>query len=99
MMAYNSGKRESSDTSSAFGYETVSSIEKTRKVRGVFDSVAEKYDLMNDLMSFGLHRWWKVYAVEILDVQSGSKVLDLASGTGDLARIINGLGKVDVSVV
>jgi demethylmenaquinone methyltransferase/2-methoxy-6-polyprenyl-1,4-benzoquinol methylase len=99
MTTHNIGERDSPDKLSAFGYETVSPKEKTRKVRGVFDSVSMKYDLMNDLMSFGLHRWWKIYAVEVLDVQSGNRVLDLASGTGDLARIINGLRKDDVSVV
>ena len=99
MKTPNTSQGNSSDESSAFGYETVSHSEKTRKVRGVFDSVALKYDLMNDLMSFGLHRWWKDYAIKILDVQPGHKVLDLASGTGDLARIINGLRKDDVSVV
>ena len=99
MKTPNTPQGNSSDESSAFGYETVSHSEKTRKVRGVFDSVALKYDLMNDLMSFGLHRWWKDYAIKILDVQPGHKVLDLASGTGDLARIINGLRKDDVSVV
>ena len=59
MKTPNTSQGNSSDESSAFGYETVSHREKTRKVRGVFDSVALKYDLMNDLMSFGLHRWWK----------------------------------------
>ncbi|HSQ82386.1 MAG TPA: bifunctional demethylmenaquinone methyltransferase/2-methoxy-6-polyprenyl-1,4-benzoquinol methylase UbiE [Casimicrobiaceae bacterium] len=69
-----------------FGYEQVAPDEKTRRVRGVFDSVAGKYDLMNDLMSAGLHRAWKRFAVEISGVREGSRVLDLAGGTGDLAR-------------
>ena len=69
-----------------FGYEQVAPDEKTRRVRGVFDSVAGKYDLMNDLMSAGLHRAWKRFAVEISAVREGSRVLDLAGGTGDLAR-------------
>lgn len=69
-----------------FGYEQVPPDEKTRRVRGVFDSVAGKYDLMNDLMSAGLHRAWKRFAVEISAVREGSRVLDLAGGTGDLAR-------------
>src|SRR5512141_978228 len=70
-----------------FGYEEVSTEEKRRRVRGVFDSVAGKYDLMNDLMSAGLHRWWKRFAVEASGVRAGMRVLDLAGGTGDLARL------------
>ncbi|HMA31868.1 MAG TPA: class I SAM-dependent methyltransferase, partial [Casimicrobiaceae bacterium] len=69
-----------------FGYEQVPPDEKTRRVRGVFDSVAGKYDLMNDLMLAGLHRAWKRFAVEISGVREGSRVLDLAGGIGDLAR-------------
>ena len=72
-----------------FGYEQVSPEEKTRRVRGVFDSVAGKYDLMNDLMSAGLHRAWKRFAVETSGVRAGSCVLDLAGGTGDLARLFS----------
>jgi demethylmenaquinone methyltransferase/2-methoxy-6-polyprenyl-1,4-benzoquinol methylase len=68
-----------------FGYRTVDSGEKAGLVRGVFDSVASKYDLMNDLMSFGIHRVWKRFAVELAGVRPGQRVLDLASGTGDLA--------------
>lgn len=70
-----------------FGFETVSPEEKARRVRGVFDSVAGKYDLMNDLMSAGLHRWWKRFAVNVCGVRDGMRVLDLAGGTGDLARL------------
>src|SRR5437867_13455629 len=70
-----------------FGYEQVTPAEKTRRVRGVFDSVSGKYDLMNDLMSAGLHRFWKRFTVQISGVRAGSKVLDLAGGTGDLARL------------
>ena len=70
-----------------FGYERVTPDEKSRRVRGVFDSVAGKYDLMNDLMSAGLHRAWKRFTVEIADVRPGARVLDLAGGTGDLARL------------
>jgi demethylmenaquinone methyltransferase/2-methoxy-6-polyprenyl-1,4-benzoquinol methylase len=72
-----------------FGFEQVSPEEKTRRVRGVFDSVAGKYDLMNDLMSAGLHRAWKRFAVEMSTVRAGSSVLDLAGGTGDLARLFS----------
>ncbi len=69
-----------------FGFETVDELEKARKVAGVFDSVATKYDLMNDLMSAGLHRWWKAFTVRQADVRPGMRVLDIAGGTGDLAR-------------
>lgn len=73
--------------STQFGYERVTPDEKTRRVRGVFDSVAGKYDLMNDLMSGGLHRMWKRFAIELSQTRAGSKVLDLAGGTGDLVRL------------
>ena len=69
-----------------FGYQNVDETEKARRVRGVFDSVAERYDLMNDVLSFGLHRAWKAYAVAVAAVQPGMQVLDIAGGTGDLAR-------------
>ncbi len=73
-----------------FGYETVDDAAKAGRVRGVFDSVADKYDVMNDLMSLGLHRAWKAYAVAVANVRPGDKVLDIASGTGDLARAFAG---------
>ncbi len=69
-----------------FGYETVDDADKARRVRGVFDSVAQKYDLMNDLLSGGTHRAWKAYTVAVANVQPGDRVLDIAGGTGDLAR-------------
>lgn len=69
-----------------FGFQTVDETQKAGRVRGVFDSVASKYDVMNDLMSMGLHRAWKAYTVAVADVRDGDKVLDLAGGTGDLAR-------------
>ena len=68
-----------------FGYERVPVADKARRVRGVFDSVAGKYDLMNDLMSAGWHRLWKRFTVEATHVRPGMRVLDLAGGTGDLA--------------
>jgi demethylmenaquinone methyltransferase/2-methoxy-6-polyprenyl-1,4-benzoquinol methylase len=71
-----------------FGYTTVASDEKARRVRGVFDSVAPRYDLMNDVMSLGMHRLWKAYAVAVADVKPGQRVLDLAGGTGDLAQAL-----------
>ncbi len=70
-----------------FGYEQVSPDEKTRRVRGVFDSVAHKYDVMNDLMSAGMHRGWKRFTVALSGVRAGGRVLDLAGGTGDLAKL------------
>jgi demethylmenaquinone methyltransferase/2-methoxy-6-polyprenyl-1,4-benzoquinol methylase len=72
-------------TSTHFGYQSVDETDKARRVRSVFDSVAPKYDLMNDLMSLGLHRAWKAYTVMVADVCAGHKVLDIAGGTGDLA--------------
>ncbi|HSN33731.1 MAG TPA: bifunctional demethylmenaquinone methyltransferase/2-methoxy-6-polyprenyl-1,4-benzoquinol methylase UbiE [Ideonella sp.] len=69
-----------------FGYQRVEEREKASRVRGVFDSVAARYDLMNDLMSGGLHRAWKAYAVAVADVREGDRVLDVAAGTGDLTR-------------
>ncbi|MBU0751760.1 MAG: bifunctional demethylmenaquinone methyltransferase/2-methoxy-6-polyprenyl-1,4-benzoquinol methylase UbiE [Gammaproteobacteria bacterium] len=68
-----------------FGFETVAEKEKAGRVRGVFSSVAQKYDIMNDLMSMGLHRLWKIFTIEISGVRSGDRVLDVAGGTGDLS--------------
>ena len=69
-----------------FGYQTVNAWEKEQKVADVFTSVATKYDIMNDLMSFGIHRLWKRYAIKLTGVAAGQQVLDIAGGTGDLAR-------------
>lgn len=69
-----------------FGFETVDERDKARRVRGVFDSVASRYDIMNDLMSAGLHRVWKAYTVMVANLQPGQQVLDIAGGTGDLSR-------------
>lgn len=74
-----------------FGYETVSCDEKEQRVGQVFHSVAAKYDLMNDLMSLGVHRLWKRFCVDASGVRAGHKVLDLAGGTGDLASTFAGL--------
>ena len=68
-----------------FGFQSVDEQEKARRVRGVFDSVASKYDVMNDLMSAGLHRAWKAYTVMVANLREGSQVLDIAGGTGDLS--------------
>ncbi len=73
------------DKTTHFGYQQVPEDEKARKVGGVFTSVASRYDLMNDLMSLGLHRYWKRFALEMSGVREGSRVLDVASGSGDLA--------------
>ena len=69
-----------------FGYQTVDDNDKAKRVKGVFDSVASKYDVMNDLMSLGMHRAWKAYTVAVANLREGDKVLDIAGGTGDLAR-------------
>jgi demethylmenaquinone methyltransferase / 2-methoxy-6-polyprenyl-1,4-benzoquinol methylase len=69
-----------------FGYQTVDEGEKARRVKGVFDSVASKYDVMNDLMSMGMHRAWKAYTVAVANLREGDRVLDIAGGTGDLSR-------------
>ena len=79
-----------SEETTHFGYETVPRGNKTRRVRGVFDSVAGRYDLMNDLMSGGLHRLWKRFTIEQASVRRGQSVLDLAGGTGDLAKAFAG---------
>ncbi len=72
-------------TTTHFGFKSVDETEKAQHVRGVFDSVAPKYDVMNDLMSMGLHRVWKAYTVLVADIREGYQVLDIAGGTGDLA--------------
>jgi demethylmenaquinone methyltransferase/2-methoxy-6-polyprenyl-1,4-benzoquinol methylase len=69
-----------------FGFQTVDEADKARKVRGVFDSVAARYDLMNDVMSMGMHRAWKAYTVAVAQVKPGHRVLDIAGGTGDMAK-------------
>jgi demethylmenaquinone methyltransferase/2-methoxy-6-polyprenyl-1,4-benzoquinol methylase len=71
-----------------FGFRNIPAREKSRHVREVFDSVAENYDLMNDMMSFGIHRLWKRFTVNMADLKPGQQVLDLAGGSGDLARLM-----------
>jgi len=73
-------------TQTHFGFKKVAEGDKVHRVRGVFDSVASKYDLMNDLMSVGMHRAWKAYAVLVAGVRPGDAVLDIAGGTGDMAQ-------------
>lgn len=86
------------DDSTHFGFKTVAKEQKANMVAGVFHSVAGKYDLMNDVMSFGIHRLWKRYTIDCSGVRPGQKVLDLAGGTGDLAakfaRIVGPTGEV-----
>ncbi|PVV20159.1 MAG: bifunctional demethylmenaquinone methyltransferase/2-methoxy-6-polyprenyl-1,4-benzoquinol methylase [gamma proteobacterium symbiont of Ctena orbiculata] len=82
-----------------FGYQDVPVSEKASRVREVFDSVANKYDLMNDLMSFGIHRLWKRQAIHLSGVRQGQRVLDLAAGTGDLSARFSGLVGDDGLVV
>ena len=77
---------QDSSKTTHFGFEEVAWQDKARRVRGVFDSVAPKYDLMNDLMSGGLHRIWKSFALSQTYLRPGQKALDVAGGTGDLTR-------------
>jgi len=77
-----------SDKQTHFGYETVAEHEKARKVAQVFHSVADRYDVMNDLMSVGLHRYWKRFLALHAAVRPGTRVLDIAGGTGDVARLL-----------
>jgi demethylmenaquinone methyltransferase/2-methoxy-6-polyprenyl-1,4-benzoquinol methylase len=72
-----------------FGYQTVDEHEKARRVAGVFASVAPHYDLMNDLMSAGLHRLWKRFAVDVALPRPGERILDVAGGTGDMTRLLS----------
>jgi len=83
-----------------FGYEKVAPAEKTARVRGVFDSVAGKYDLMNDLMSGGLHRLWKRFALSQTGLRPGGRALDVAAGTGDLgAGLARQVGRNGLAVL
>ncbi len=77
--------KQDSDNTTHFGYQSVDAADKASMVRGVFDSVASRYDVMNDLMSAGLHRLWKRYTIDQAAVRPGDTILDLAGGTGDLA--------------
>ena len=79
---------EQGQDQSLFGYERVATAAKTARVKRVFDAVSPRYDLMNDLMSGGLHRLWKRFAVDLLKLRPGHVVLDLAGGTGDIARLL-----------
>ncbi|HEY9198480.1 MAG TPA: bifunctional demethylmenaquinone methyltransferase/2-methoxy-6-polyprenyl-1,4-benzoquinol methylase UbiE [Gammaproteobacteria bacterium] len=87
------------DKTTHFGFEQVGWDEKVRRVGAVFDSVAGKYDVMNDVMSFGVHRLWKRFAIELSGVRKGSRVLDLAGGTGDLAARLARMAGAEGEVV
>ncbi|HHJ13415.1 MAG TPA: bifunctional demethylmenaquinone methyltransferase/2-methoxy-6-polyprenyl-1,4-benzoquinol methylase UbiE [Gammaproteobacteria bacterium] len=82
-----------------FGFEQVDREEKQRRVAGVFTSVAGKYDLMNDVMSFGIHRLWKRFAIEQAGARPGQRILDLAGGTGDLAARLSRMVGAEGGVV
>ena len=92
-----SSNQEPNDTH--FGFKTVQKTDKEKLVAGVFHSVADKYDLMNDLMSAGIHRLWKRFTLELSGVRKGHSVLDIAGGTGDLAAKFSKLVGVDGRVV
>ncbi len=88
----------STDSTTHFGYQTIDKEDKVSMVAGVFHSVAKQYDIMNDLMSFGIHRLWKRFTIDASGVRPGNKVLDLAGGTGDLtakfSQLVGKQGKV-----
>lgn len=90
--------KKTSDDTTHFGYQTVEKSKKASKVAEVFHSVAAKYDVMNDLMSFGVHRIWKRYTIERAAARTGQTILDIAGGTGDLtakfSKIVGPTGKV-----
>ena len=73
------------DKTTHFGYQSVAESEKAERVAGVFSSVASRYDIMNDLMSLGMHRLWKAFTIQLADIRAGDKVLDVAGGTADLS--------------
>ena len=87
------------DSTTHFGFKRVATEEKARLVRGVFDSVADNYDIMNDLMSLGIHRLWKRIAIQLSNVRQGEQVLDLAGGTGDLTSLFEQRVGAEGSVV
>lgn len=89
----------SDETTTHFGYQTVDKTEKASKVASVFHSVAQQYDIMNDLMSFGIHRLWKRFTIDASGVRPGNKVLDLAGGTGDLTAKFSRLVGINGQVI
>ena len=95
---HHSNNANNDENTTHFGFQTVDKSEKESKVAGVFHSVAQQYDVMNDLMSFGIHRLWKRFTIDASGVRPGNKVLDLAGGTGDLtakfSQLVGREGKV-----
>jgi demethylmenaquinone methyltransferase/2-methoxy-6-polyprenyl-1,4-benzoquinol methylase len=95
---YEQRQNMNDDSSTHFGFRTVNKTEKASLVAGVFHSVAARYDVMNDLMSGGVHRLWKRFTIEVSGVRQGNRVLDIAGGTGDLtakfSRLVGPTGKV-----
>lgn len=87
------------DETTDFGFQRVSLADKARRVSAVFDSVVDRYDLMNDVMSLGIHRLWKRFAIETSGVRRGQRILDLAGGTGDLAARLAHLAGPDGEVI
>src|SRR5690606_22259097 len=88
----NDSRKPEAEPTTHFGYQTVPESEKAKKVAEVFHSVAAKYDLMNDLMSGGVHRLWKRFTIELSGARPGNRVLDIAGGAGELARQFSRLG-------
>ena len=99
-MSENAENTESSkpDGATHFGFEDVSEDEKTARVTSVFSSVASRYDLMNDLMSAGIHRLWKTALVDWLNPRDGARVVDVGGGTGDIAFRILGRADADITI-
>lgn len=99
MTTQNNNSQDTAADTTHFGYQTVDTAEKESMVAGVFHSVAKQYDVMNDLMSFGIHHLWKRFTVDASGVRPGNKVLDLAGGTGDLTAKFSKLVGKDGQVV
>lgn len=97
-MSDSENKQQQPEATTHFGYQNVPESQKSKKVAEVFHSVATKYDVMNDLMSMGIHRLWKRFTIELSGIRSGNKVLDIAGGTGDLtaqfSRLVGPSGEV-----
>jgi demethylmenaquinone methyltransferase/2-methoxy-6-polyprenyl-1,4-benzoquinol methylase len=96
---HSTSHHNTSDNTTHFGYKTIAKNEKVSMVAGVFHSVAAQYDVMNDLMSFGVHRLWKRFTIDASGVRPGNKVLDLAGGTGDLTAKFSQLVGKDGQVI
>ena len=86
------------EKNNTFGFKKVNSDTKKKLVNDVFSSVAEKYDIMNDLMSFGTHHLWKRFAIELSSIRNGSNILDVATGTGDILKKIKNINCFSVGI-